>query len=179
MSPLAQPPAHIHADALFRAHYKRLRNFISIRLRSNCAEDVAQDVFIIAHRLGGYRPGPATPFTWLCAIAAHVWANTRRKQQRHFESRSNFYEHTLMGPEELWPDTALRRNERIAEIGRTLDTMLVIYRDVILLFDMLGYSCVEIANLTQIPVGTVYSRLHTARKNFREIYPQLRDVSSA
>jgi RNA polymerase sigma-70 factor (ECF subfamily) len=41
------------------------------------------------------------------------------------------------------------------------------------LFEVEGMSCEEIAELTSVPVGTVYSRLHLARKQVKETAARL------
>jgi len=47
-------------------------------------------------------------------------------------------------------------------------------RATFVLFEVEGVSCEEIAELTGVPVGTVYSRLHLARKQVSEVAARLR-----
>ena len=52
-------------------------------------------------------------------------------------------------------------------INRILDALPAPLRVTFVMFEIEGRSCLEIADLMAIPLGTVHSRLHKARKRFR------------
>jgi RNA polymerase sigma factor (sigma-70 family) len=58
-------------------------------------------------------------------------------------------------------------------IPETLRRLDIADREIIVLKDVHGYTYKEIAGLLSIPLGTVMSRLHTARERFREIIQRL------
>src|SRR5204863_8844292 len=82
-------------------------------------------------------------------------------------------------PEEDWdrvlvepgggPDAAASRAEQRERIRRGLDALPEHHRAIIMLSDLEGLSYREIAEVLDIPMGTVMSRLHNARKRLRDI----------
>src|ERR1043166_4212655 len=69
----AELAAAQNAASLFRAHAAFVASFLfRLGLEPNEIDDAVQEVFLIAHRQGGYQPGPAQPRTWLAAIAIRV-----------------------------------------------------------------------------------------------------------
>lgn len=130
------------------------------------ARDVVQDAFIKAfqnlRRFDLRRNfGP-----WLMSIVRNLSIDLlrRRKHASH----------------ELIPETIQdRRAHRYAERGlirrdvrAVLMSLTEKHRQILLLRDYLGYSYLEIADTLSIPLGTVMSRLHQARKRFRHVCRQ-------
>src|SRR5213078_3220485 len=67
------------------------------------------------------------------------------------------------------PDAAASRAEQRERIRRGLDALPEHHRAIIMLSDLEGLSYREIAEVLDIPMGTVMSRLHNARKRLRDI----------
>jgi RNA polymerase sigma-70 factor (ECF subfamily) len=135
-------------------------------------EDLVQEVFLVAHRRGGFVPGPARPTTWLAEIALRVWANARRARKRKPEqlTGSDIEDHAGRTPtpeDEAATRTALERVQRCLEV---LDDD---HRAVFVLFELHGESCDDIAAALGVPVGTVHSRLYYARRRFRAAWDRL------
>ena len=61
----------------------------------------------------------------------------------------------------------------LGRVQRALDTIDVDRRAGFVLFELMGESCEDIARGLGIPVGTVHSRLHTARREFQRAYDRL------
>src|SRR5262249_6383272 len=86
-------------------------------------------------------------------------------------------------PEEDWdrvlvepgggPDAAASRAEQRERIRRGLEALPEHHRAIIMLSDLEGLSYREIAEVLDIPMGTVMSRLHNARKRLRDILGRL------
>src|SRR5215470_1404042 len=142
------------------------------------AWDVAQDAFIRAWQaLPSFR-GQSAFYTWLFRIVINV--ATDRARQRSARGRAFGTEAV---PEEDWdrvlvepgggPDTAAARAEQRARIRRGLDALPEHHRAIIMLSDLEGLSYREIAEVLDIPMGTVMSRLHNARKRLREVLGRL------
>jgi RNA polymerase sigma-70 factor (ECF subfamily) len=68
---------------------------------------------------------------------------------------------------------ALRRVQQV------LDTLTLEERATFVLYEIEGLSCDAIAAAFEIPVGTVYSRLHNARKRFIEAHARLTSEDDA
>ncbi|HEY5955121.1 MAG TPA: sigma factor-like helix-turn-helix DNA-binding protein, partial [Polyangiaceae bacterium] len=74
-------------------------------------------------------------------------------------------------PERL--ESARRARMRLA---RLLDELTDEHRVVLVMFEIEGLSCPEIAGELDVPVGTVYSRLHAARQSFQKALTRLKAI---
>jgi RNA polymerase sigma-70 factor (ECF subfamily) len=124
-------------------------------------EDLMQEVYVVAHRqLSGFRH-EAKITTWLFAICLKVASRHRRRayfrrEQQVAETPESIDAHT--------PEAALDQRQRGARLERILGELNPEQRVVFVMFEIEGHSCQEIADLSAVPVGTVYSRLYSARK---------------
>ena len=166
-------------DAIVRAHQDRVYAFCARMLSDReDALDVSQEVFLSAYRnLGTFR-GDSSLSTWLLRIAANRCLNRIRQRK------------TAAGREMAWPDAgedgdgtefqpaAPEGNgpERFAEnremreaLEGALGRLEPGTRWMVLLSDVEGFSHEEIAELAEVPVGTVKSRLHRARMALRRM----------
>jgi RNA polymerase sigma-70 factor (ECF subfamily) len=163
----------IGAEELYMAHADFVAAFLG-RLGASGAEveDMQQEVFLIAHRNGGYRPGPARPTTWLAEIGARVYANARRAKARAEARRSECEPDATAAPHDDPERHAERRAgaERMAKALATLDDR---QRALLLLFELEGVPCAELAEVFGVPRGTIHSRLHAARQRLREAWERL------
>jgi RNA polymerase sigma-70 factor, ECF subfamily len=140
------------------------------------AWDVAQEAFIRAYQaLPSFR-GQSAFYTWLYRIVMNVAAD--RARSRGARGRAFGTERV---PEEDWdrvlpdqnpgdeaPDAAAARREQRRKIDQALDTLPEHHRKIVVLSDLEGLSYREIADTLDIPMGTVMSRLHNARKKLRD-----------
>lgn len=157
------------AEALFRAHAAFIASFLHrLGVHATEVEDLLQEVFIVAHRKGGYVPGPATPRSWLAAIAVRVAQAGRRAQRRREPAAGEVVE--LLKAGEADPAQRLEVRRSMERVQRALDAMTFDQRAVFVLFEIEGEPCEEIARVLSVPVGTVYSRLHHARRRFVSAY---------
>lgn len=163
----------IDAGELFRRHAAFVANFLArLGVIRTELDDVVQEVFMVAHRRGGFRPGPARPTTWLADIALKVNANRVRKQRRaRVEARGETVERAA--DERASPAEALDHRRSVDRVQQALDALDDDRRSIFILFELEGESCESIASGLGIPVGTVYSRLHTARRKFRKAHDRL------
>jgi len=130
-------------------------------------DDVAQDVFMIVHRRLDTFDRRARVTTWLFGICMRVAANYRRRRRWTREVLSGGGEDerpaALAGADEV----LVRREQReIAE--RALNRLEVAKRATFVMFELESMSCLEIAEVMNVPVGTVYSRLHSARRQLEK-----------
>jgi RNA polymerase sigma-70 factor (ECF subfamily) len=140
------------------------------------AWDVAQEAFIKAYQaLPNFR-GQSAFYTWLFRIVMNV--ATDRVRSRAARGRAFGTERV---PEEEWdrvlvdqpagqeaPDETAARGEDRKRIEKGLATLSEQHRAIIVLSDLEGLSYKEIADVLHIPMGTVMSRLHNARKRLRD-----------
>jgi RNA polymerase sigma-70 factor (ECF subfamily) len=168
---LPTPEQHevIGAEALFRAHAGFVASFLRrMSVPDADVDDLVQEVFVIAHRKGGYVPGPAQPRTWLGAIALRVAQSGRRSRQRHPSVPGDVA--LDAASEDLDPAEQLETQRALLRVQRALEQLSLEHRATFVLFEIEGESCENIATALQVPLGTVYSRLHTARRRFLSAY---------
>jgi RNA polymerase sigma-70 factor (ECF subfamily) len=142
---------------------------VALRMLGNRAEaeDVAQEAFVRAHRaLGGFR-GDAKLSTWLYAITSRLCLNRLASGERRMARQG---EDALLrlsdaGPR---PDAALERRELETALGRAIAELPEDRRIVVVLRDLEGLSYEEIAQVLELELGTVRSRLHRARAELKE-----------
>ncbi|HKU37745.1 MAG TPA: RNA polymerase sigma factor [Polyangiales bacterium] len=160
----AQP---IDAETLYRAHAPFVASFLRhMGTREADLDDCLQDVFVIAHRKGGYQPGPAAPRTWLASLAFRVVLGRRRARARRPEAPA-----TLEPSDEAAsPADVLEARRSLQRVQAALEELSLEHRAAFVLHDIEGESCERIAVIWDVPVGTIYSRLHHARKRFAEAY---------
>jgi hypothetical protein len=72
-----------------------------------------------------------------------------------------------MTDQDASPDSSAAQTEDRERIGKALDTLSDDHRTIIMLSDVEGLAYREIAEVLDIPIGTVMSRLHNARKRLR------------
>ncbi len=168
----------LDAEALFRAHAGYVASFL-FRLGVELADvdDQVQEVFVIAHTKGGYTAGPATPRTWLGAIAVRVASHYRRSRGRRRDvPDAQLDARAAVAHAGTSPEHSLVIASSLDRVQRALDELEDSYRAVFVLYEIENHSCAEIADALEVPVGTVYSRLHAARSLFREAHARLLDA---
>jgi RNA polymerase sigma-70 factor (ECF subfamily) len=127
-------------------------------------DDLTQEVFLVVRRKLGSFAGPSMP-AWLYGITRKTVSDYRRRAwfRRLLPGASRQLESAAE------PETggdAYERLEAQRILARVLERMSQVRRSAFILFEIEGYSGEEIAELEQIPVATVYTRLHHARKDF-------------
>jgi RNA polymerase sigma-70 factor (ECF subfamily) len=138
------------------------------------ALDVSQEAFVKAYRSLAKFKGESAFYTWLFRITMNLALDRRR--QRAARARSlggqevppEEWERTAVSPDAP-PDEEAVSADRRARIDRALRSLPEHHRAIIILSDIQGLSYREIAEVLAIPMGTVMSRLHNARKRLREV----------
>ena len=102
--------------------------------------------------------------TWLFGICMRVAANYRRRRRWTARGAVGRRSRTSGRRTLTAADDILVRREQREMAERALDRLEVAKRATFVMFEIESLSCQEIAELMTVPVGTVYSRLHSARK---------------
>ena len=135
------------------------------------AEDVAQDAFLRAFKFfGGFRGGNSR--AWLLSIVRNTAYTWLQKNRRHeiatvFDETTHDVEDPAANPEVL-----LLKNADRQEIMKAVEELPVEFREAMILRELEGMSYQEIADMTEVPVGTVMSRLARARKHLQQSLSQ-------
>ncbi len=133
------------------------------------AEDVAQEAFVQAYvKLRTFAGGSAF-YTWLYRIAVNAAISKRRRRREQTSVESKREE---LGLEPLddgeRADERMLREERAAQVQRALARLSEEHRTILVLREIDDCDYDEIAQVLQLPVGTVRSRLHRARLQLKE-----------
>ncbi len=128
------------------------------------AEDVTQDAFLRAfHRLDQFR-GRAAFRTWLLQIAQNAALNTlARAQRRSADPAAEALDVVPDRDPVRQPASELERRERQQRLELKLKLLRPEYRSLLVLRDLEGLSYTEIADVLDMPLGSVKGRLHRAR----------------
>jgi RNA polymerase sigma-70 factor (ECF subfamily) len=166
--PLAEPEADLEVRTIYREHGRFV--WLSLQrlgIHPSDLDDIAQDVFMIVHRRLDTFDRRARVSTWLFGICMRVAANYRRRRRWTREVLSNGSEDDRPATLTAADDILVRREQRdLAE--RALNRLEVAKRATFVMFELESLSCLEIADLMNVPVGTVYSRLHSARRQLEK-----------
>lgn len=153
------------------------------------AEDLVQETYLRAFRsIQQFKPGTNLR-AWLFKIQTNSFINEYRKRVRRPRNTSlddveEYYLYSHLVESGVQPSSSITEDQILAQIDdanvfRALDELQDNYRQVVLLADVEGFAYREIAEILDIPVGTVMSRLHRARKRLREQLISIRDGSDA
>ncbi|HET9551526.1 MAG TPA: sigma-70 family RNA polymerase sigma factor [Anaeromyxobacteraceae bacterium] len=153
--------------AAFAVVYRNLREpILALGLhltgRLTDAEDVLQETFLLVYRaLPGFR-GEARLSTWVFQIALRVGLQLRGRRRNHAE----------VDPETPAPrdtEAALIARDEAARLRAAVADLPAEHRAVLALFAVEGLGHRAIAEVLGVPEGTVWSRLHTARRRLGEV----------
>ncbi|MGH2451486.1 MAG: sigma-70 family RNA polymerase sigma factor [Candidatus Limnocylindria bacterium] len=173
-----EPAALSHLDALYRTGLRMTRSEAD-------AEDLVQETYIRAFRFRDqFTPGTNLR-AWLFRILTNTYINSyrRRAAQPEFTELDEVDEPSLhrhmietraasASPE---PEAELLNSTVDSEVKAALEELPEKFRTVVLL-DVEGFSYKEIAEMLEIPIGTVMSRLHRGRKSLQKrLYDLARD----
>jgi RNA polymerase sigma-70 factor (ECF subfamily) len=137
------------------------------------ARDAAQEVFLQVYRMLGRFEGRSSLKTWIYRIAVNQCHNRRRFWHRRHRDREQAFDEGLSardavsaasGPSPY--EEALRR-ERARRVQQALLQLSFEHRSVLVLRDVEGLTCEEVAGALGVPEGTVKSRLSRARDAMR------------
>lgn len=155
---------------LVQKYQNRLFNGIVLVMRNRQeAEDVVQEAFVLAYtKLSSFR-GHSAFFTWLYRIAYNL-AISRLRRQRNSISLDRQRE-TIgidLSATDVSPSVNLERQEEVSQMYQALDRLTEEHRSILVLREMEGMDYEAIAEVLDLPIGTVRSRLHRARDQLRE-----------
>ncbi|MCC6419410.1 MAG: sigma-70 family RNA polymerase sigma factor [Gemmataceae bacterium] len=167
-----------NAEQVFTEYAPRVYSLARRMLGNDAdAEDVTQDVLLqVVRKLHTFR-GDADFATWLhrVTVNAALAHRTRRARREEHESRDpldQFLEDghrgTPVRPWSIRPDQRALDQERTKLIEDAIARLPELYRDVYVLADVEGMNNPEIADLLDLSVSAVKSRLHRARLLMRD-----------
>jgi RNA polymerase sigma factor (sigma-70 family) len=131
------------------------------------AQDVVQEAYLRAFRFfGGYRGGNSR--AWLLKIVRntfYTWAQQNRMQ--HISEPFDEQLHAVES-DDASPETALVKKADSQLVRRALEELPIEFREALVMRELEGMSYKEIADIADIPLGTVMSRLARGRKELQK-----------
>ena len=149
-------------ETLVQRHREIVFRMASRIVGSDNAEDVSQDAFLRAfHRLDRFR-GEASFRTWLLQITQNAALTSLARTKADPDAHSDAPE-TVDPDRTRQPASELERRERQQRLELKLELLRPDYRSLLVLRDLEGLSYGEIAEILDMPLGSVKGRLHRAR----------------
>lgn len=162
---LAEPEAF---TGLFHRHGRQLRRYVGRRLGADVADDVVADAFLIAfQRRRAYDLSRTDAGPWLYGIASNVIRGQLRTELRAYRALARTGVDPVPESFAEQVDNRLVADTVGPKLAAALARMGRRDRDVVLLVAWADLKPTQVAEALDIPVGTVRSRLHRARKRLR------------
>ena len=128
--------------------------------------DVLQEVLLVVHRRLDSYDRKSRITTWLFGICLRVAATARRGRRRRREDVMDPEAQGRLLVESSSPEEQIIARDARQRLELALDTLEPEKRAVLVMFELEGMQCCEIAELLGVPKGTVFSRLSSARQAF-------------
>jgi RNA polymerase sigma-70 factor (ECF subfamily) len=149
---------------LYDRYHAPLRSFIARVTRdAEDVDDLVHGTFLAAAESAGRYDGRASCRPWLIGIAVHLLRRRRQTLGRFLAVLS-----TLRGIAMPSRDPRPALFAR-TDVERALRRLSEAKRLTVLMAEVEGLSCAEIATALGVPIGTVWTRLHAARRELRQI----------
>lgn len=169
LSEIVGPAVRLHAEpvpfeGIFREHFDFVwRALRSFGVSDGALDDAAQEVFLCVHRRLPEFEGRSSLRTWIYSIAYRTAQNYRRSARRR----------SVAPIEGDLPSSEPGPSERLATVQASrfvldfLDRLAPERRDVFVLCVLEELTAPDAAEILQVKLNTVYSRLRLARADFR------------
>lgn len=137
------------------------------------AEDLVQDTYVKAFRHSGQFKRGTNLRAWLYTILHNTWRNRRRDASRDTVDIDSEQAEQLAaggsGGEQIeTPEHILMRSTLDADLQAALDSLPDAFREAVWLRDVEEFTYAEIAEMLNVPIGTVMSRISRGRRMLYE-----------
>jgi RNA polymerase sigma-70 factor (ECF subfamily) len=153
---------------IYDRHQEVVARFVArATCRSPDVEDIVQETFLCAARKASTFDGRASCRPWLLGIAARHVLHLRRtiSRLRGFLDRHQRLEILPTPPD---PHEDAEKQQDFRQLDQAIARLSEAKRVVLLLTEIEEMSCEQVAAALDIPIGTVWTRLHHARRELRE-----------
>jgi RNA polymerase sigma-70 factor (ECF subfamily) len=155
-----------HAEHLYR---------IALRLSGSpqAAEDLVQEAYLRAFRAWrSYRPGTNLA-AWLATILRNAYLDEARKQRRRptqesLDEHGDYYLYNQLVRAQPEPQDAVVERLSSGAIVESLAQVPPVFREAVVLVDIGEFSYADAAEILDVPIGTVMSRLYRGRRLLKQ-----------
>ena len=150
---------------LYARHNLRIHRFLARMLRNAAAaEDVLSEVFLDAWRQASRYEGRSSVNTWLCGIAR----NKALEYLRKYPPAAEHSEMPELADSSDTPEVVAQKSDKKALLRQCVEKLGPEHRDVVELVYYHEKSIEDVAEILQIPMNTVKTRMFYARKKLSE-----------
>src|SRR5438067_3195338 len=160
-----------HMASLYTAALRMTRN-------PSDAEDLVQETYLKAYRAFGSFQAGTNLKAWLYRILTNTFINSyrsrkRRPEQTELDDVEDLYLYRRLGGLEAAAAGRSAEEEVLdhfteTDVKEAIEALPEQFRLAVLLADVEGFSYKEIAEILDVPIGTVMSRLHRGRKQLQK-----------
>ena len=164
-----EPSGGLDFTSLYERYFHEVERWLrALGAPPSEVADLGQEVFVVVQRkLARFDGGNVAG--WLYTIAATTWKDHRRRVWfRSFFSKRVPLSSVELEANSMTPERAYEVTESWALARRVLAKMDERRRVALVLFEVEGCSGDEIAKVQDVPVATVWTRIHKARREFAE-----------
>jgi RNA polymerase sigma-70 factor (ECF subfamily) len=153
-------------EALFDRYHEIIYSFLSrFSWDEQDVEDMMQSTFLEVQKSSKSFRGRSQVKTWLFGLASNIARNHTRSEVRRRSFLTKLA--SIPEPSSRRPDDLAERRQTLNRAQEALDAMPHHLREVFVLCDLEDFSGEEAARVVGIPTGTLWRRLHEARKALR------------
>lgn len=165
--------ANAFGELVTRYQDRLYHSVVRLLDHSEDARDAVQEAFLHAFQSLHSFKGDSLFFTWLYRIAVNTAISMRRRQKvalrLHTPTEGSGAADPLDPSEANRPGHALEQAEEERRVHDALGRLSVEHRAVLVMKDMEGMKYEEMAEVLDVPIGTIRSRLHRARLELRDV----------
>jgi RNA polymerase sigma-70 factor (ECF subfamily) len=160
---------NLEALGVLYDRHRRLvyRTALAITGDPDAASDLLQDVFLRLHRFA-HNIDPLRPLEpWLYRMTTNLsydWVKRRKRWPRPLEDLAEW----LIGSVKNSPYESVERNDEWSEVQRAVAALPLPQRIVVVLYYLNDLPLVDIAEILEVPVGTIKSRLYYGRVTLKK-----------
>jgi RNA polymerase sigma-70 factor (ECF subfamily) len=162
-----------HEEQAFAEMYRNYSNaFLSIIAKitndnMDSSKDILQEAMVkVWHNIDNYDAGKGTLFTWMLNICR----NTAIDKLRSKDWKNQAKNRSMDATPGMVPNSTTSNNPELIGVKNMLEKLDASHRDVVDVVYMKGYSHAEAAEVLDIPLGTVKTRLRNAINELRKQY---------
>ena len=173
-------------NELVKRYKDRLHNFL-FRYTHNHqdCEDLVQETFLRVHKSKQSYERIAKFSTWMYTIALNLAKSLYKKKQRMHkvsihkdETNPDDYE-MLIEDTNVLPDQELHQKLSLEKLEKALMTLQDEFREVVVFRDLQQLSYEEISEITNVPMGTVKSRINRGRAQIAALIENYADLGTS
>lgn len=169
------PPVPLDVRKVYETHFRYV--WMSLRrlgVAEGDAADATQEVFVVVHRRLATFEGRSALTTWLFGICVRVARDRRRAAMSRRETVAEPLHLEDLATEEATAEDNVSAAQARVLLEGILEQMTPSLRVVFVMFELEGLDGETIAEILQVPVGTVRSRMRLARESFQRCVDRLR-----